>query len=350
MSGRKRFVVVGVIAVATLLILAAVFWLPLPWQLAHHATVPVVQIKIAIKDHTDLWQEEYKGTVEGSGTHWLSHKGPNVPIGREGGLWYDGTLVATESSGNFLKDYRLSSNGGHYAYNLDVRRTDTDATTISKIIVDGKEIVRGKGLVLYEITDIGDVYYTCLECGKNIDGFFRNHEKLVDKQDSTYWGGPDNRQQIQCLFRRDADVEQLTRTLTTTTELEIPACSPNGKYIVKDKPEPLWPEGYKDVLFMNGVKIDEGDIANWVVNDEGKLTYVKSGSPLPGLTSLTINGRGNYIVSSVSDHTSQILYSPSLKNIALVQNGKWWVNGRATNIDQYENVSLGDTAFYVYRF
>ena len=113
--------------------------------------------------------------------------------------------------------------------------------------------------------------------------------------------------------------------------------------------ESVWPEGSKDVLFMNGVKLDEGHIEHWVVNNEGKLTYLKEYSPLPGFTSLTINQRGNYMISNVNG-SSQVLYSPSLKNIAIVQNGKWWVNGRTTGISQNESVSLSDEAFYLYRF
>jgi hypothetical protein len=344
---HKKSVIAGSIAVFALLVIAIVFWIPLPWQLAHQGTVPIVPITLTVKDHVDEWRAEYEGEVQGSGTHWLGHKGVNVPAGKEGGLWYDGKLVVKETRNAFLREYRISTNGEHYAYNKDVRRTDTDDTTISKIVVDGKEVVQGKGVLLYEITDTGDVYYSCVKCGENSNGFFRNDKKLVDKQAGAYWGGPDNSQQIQCLFKRDADIKQLTRALTATTE--ITACSPNGKYIVKDKIEPVWPEGSKDVLFMNGSKLDEGHIDNWVVNDEGKLTYLKKNSPLPGLASLTVNGRGNYIILNVDD-SWQMLYSPSLKNIAIVQGRKWWVNGRATGIDQDENVSLGDTAFYVYRF
>lgn len=334
--------------VGTLFVAALWLWVPLPWQFAHKDAVPIVPVSLAVKDHEDLWRAEYEGEVHGSGTHWLGHKGINVPAGREGGLWYDGRFIAKETQNTFFKDYLLSPNGEHYAYNIDVQRTDTDATTLSKIVVDGREIVRGKGLLLYEITDIGDVYYTCLECGKSSNGFFRNHEKLIDKQNNTFWGGPANSQQIQCLFKRDADIQRLTRALTATASLEASACSPNGKYFVTNRPESLWPEGIKDVLFMNGSKVDEGGIVNFVVNDEGKLTYLKSG-PFPGVASLVINGRGNYMIFDLKD-TSQMLYSPSFKNIAIVQNGKWWVNGRATNIDQYEDVSLSDTAFYVYRF
>jgi hypothetical protein len=347
--GHRKVAIAGGIFAGTLLTAAILLWAPLPWQFANQDAVPVVPITLSVKDHVDEWRAEYVGEVYGSGTHWLGHKGLNAPIGRDGGLWYDGKLVATETRGAFLRDYRISRNGEHYAYNKDVLRTDIDATTVSKIVVDGKEVVQGKGLLLYEITDTGDVYYTCLECGKNTRGFFRNNEKLVDTRDADYWGGPDNTQQIQCLFRRDADMKQLTSALTASTDTEITACSPNGKYIVKDTPESIWPEGSKDVLFMNEAKIDEGGIENWVVNNEGKLTYVKRSSPLPRVDSLTINGRGNYIISDPG-YPPRILYSPSLKNIAIVQNGKWWVNGRATNIDQYENVSLGDTAFYVYRF
>jgi hypothetical protein len=346
-SRHKGLVVAVSIATCALLITAIVLWVPLPWQFAHKETVPTVPVTLTIKDHVDEWRAEYEGEVHGSGTHWLGHKGVNVPAGKEGGLWYDGKLVTKETRNTFLRDYQISSNGEHYAYNKDVLRTDTDATTISKIAVDGKEVVQGRGLQLYKITNIGDVYYTCLECGKNSNGFFRNNEKLLDKQDNDYWGDPNN---IQCLFRRDADIKELARALTTTTDREFPACSPNGKYIVKDKPESVWPEGSKNVLYINGSKLDEGGIENWVVNDEGKLTYLKGNSPLPGLTSLTINGRGNYLISNVSDPSWQMLYSPSLKNIAIIQDGKWWVNGRTTGIDQSENVSLGDTAFYVYRF
>lgn len=349
MLGHRKVAIAGGIFAGTLLTAAILLWAPLPWQLANQDAVPVVPIALSVKDHVDEWRAEYVGEVYGSGTHWLGHKGLNAPIGRDGGLWYDGKLVATETRGAFLRDYRISRNGEHYAYNKDVLRTDIDATTVSKIVADGKEVVQGKGLLLYEITDTGDVYYTCLECGKNSRGFFRNSEKLVDTHDSAYWGGPDNTQQIQCLFRRDADMKQLTSALTASTDTEITACSPNGKYIVKDKIEPVWPEGNKDVLFMNGSKIDEGGIGNLIVNDEGKLTYLKRNSPWPGLTSLTINGRSNYTILDIND-SSQVLYSPSLKNIAIVQNGKWWVNGRATDIDQSENVSLSDTAFYVYRF
>jgi hypothetical protein len=346
---RGLVVAVGITACA-LLITAILLWAPLPWQFAHKDTVPIVPIALTIKDHSDEWRAEYEGEVQGSGTHWLGHKGVNVPAGREGGLWYDGKLVAKETRNAFLKDYRISSNGEHYAYNQDVLRTDTDATTVSKIVVDGKEIVQGKGVLLYEITDTGDVYYSCVRCGENSNGFFRNDKKLVDKQDDTYWGGPGNSQQIPCLFKLDADIKHLTEALAaTSSDVEITACSPNGKHIVRDKIESVQPEGTKDVLYINGSKLDDGNIENWVVNDEGELTYLKRDSPLPGLTSLTINGRGNYIISSVND-SWQILYSPSLKNIALVQNGKWWVNGRATGIDQSENVSLGDTAFYIYRF
>jgi hypothetical protein len=347
--GHRKSVIAGSIAAFALLVIAIVFWIPLPWQLAHQGTVPIVPITLTIKDHADDWRAEYEGEVNGSGTHWLGHKGVNVPAGREGGLWYDGKLVAKETRDAFLRDYQISPSGEHYAYNKDVRRTDTDATTISKIVVDGKEVVQGKGLLLYQITDTGDVYYTCLECGKNSNGFFRNNEKIINKQDDVYWGGPENSQQIRCLFRRDADIQRLTRALAASTDSELTACSPNGKYIVRDRMETVWPEGSKDVLFINGSKIDEGSIGHWVVNDEGKLTYLKRDSPLPGLTSLTINGRGNYIISNVDD-SWQVLYSPSFKNIAIVQGGKWWVNGRATNIDQHENVSLSDTAFYTYRF
>ena len=346
---HRALAIAGGSMAGALFVVVLWLWVPLPWQFAHKNTVPTVPVSLTIKDHEDLWRAEYEGEVHGSGTHWLGHKGPNVPAGREGGLWYDGKLVTKETGNAFLKDYKLSSSGEHYAYNKDVLRTDIDATTVSKIVVDGKEITQGKGLVLYDVTDTGDVYYTCLECGKSSSGFFRNNDKLIDKRATDYWGGPDNIQQIQCLFKRDADVRRLTRALTTTTDLEIPACSPNGKYIVKDKPEPLWPEGNKDVLFLNGTKISEGAIENWVVNDEGKLTYLTRSSPLPGLTSLTINGRGNYMISSVEDG-SQVLYSPSLKNIAVVQSGKWWVNGKATDVNQSENVSLSDAGFYVYKF
>lgn len=346
----KKLAIAGGFVASALLTIAILLWLPLPWQLAHKDTVPTIPVALTVKDHVDDWLAEFEGEMHGAGGHWLGHKSLNVPMKKTGGLWYDGTFIVKETDDTFLKSYLISSNGEHYAYDIEVVRTDTDATTESKIIVDGKKIAQGKGIVLYEITDTGDVYYTCLICGSDSNGFFRNNEKLIDKQDDNYWGGPENSRQIQCLFKRDTNTKQLTDALAATSSgVEITACSPNGKHVVKGNIEPVWPEGSKNVLFMNDSKIDEGQIENWVVNDEGKLTYLKRNSPLPGLTSLTINGRPNYIISNVDD-SSQVLYSPSLKNIAVVQGGKWWVNGRATDIDQHENVSLSDAAFYVYRF
>jgi hypothetical protein len=345
---QHKKLVVGGITASILFTIAALMWLPLPWQFAFKNSVPVVPIKIAIKDNKAHWYAEYEGDVHGAGTHWLGQKSVSYPKNRDGGLWYDGKLVARERpDGKYMDDYQLSFNGEHYGYRIDTHSTDINEPIQSKIVVDGKDIAQGYGLSLSRITDTGDVYYTCAKCGENTNGFYKNDKKIASQTLDNKWGDPNT----DCLFQHGVDTQRLLNELTKPLKDDtvIGGCSPNGKHFVTHKIEAVWPESSKDVLFMNNTRIDEGNITNLTVNDDGKLTYLKAG-PLPNLDSLTINGRGNYILSNVEDPLYGMLYSPSRKNIAVIQQGSWWVNGRPTGIDQNANVSLSDNAFYVYQF
>ena len=318
----------------------------------------VVTVNVGPTDGSDaMWADSQKSglTILGGAKHWLGEGSIDVPNNIPQRLWVDGKLVLTTYG--YISD-AISENGLHYGYTVG---SDLD-NNISSLWIDGQQVNGGKDIKLLSISNDGGSYlYTCGSCGGHVQGLWEGDRFIAAISSPNPNGDIGNLLNVSAdgshyCYTFDAPGPAIIDGKPVSFPDGLDACSPNSKNTSTSTSHPIFPEGSYNDVFVNGKKIDSGNIEHQFVDDNGKATYIKSNGGGGG--TIILHGK---VYNFGSQLPEELNFSPNQTNLLFYDNG-WYLNAKRLDGVQLKGApiqvesgpddsdwQLTDSILYVYK-